>query len=104
MRRVLNCHRKASICIDPITFEERFSRLLETFKELGFIVAGCASKIMIIHEHMLKTLGYQRVCGLILKVNMLDEASHLDLGSFNFSLNRVTWVNIAAVHILQTQF
>jgi len=103
MRWVLDSHRKTSIRIDPIAFIERLSRLLEALEELGFIVAGRASKVVIIHEHMLQTFGYQSVRGLILKVNMLDEAAHLDLSTFNFTLNGITGVNIAAVDILQIQ-
>jgi len=99
MRWVLDSHRKTSIRIDPIAFIERLSRLLEALEELGFIVAGRASKVVIIHEHMLQTFGYQSVRGLILKVNMLDEAAHLDLSTFNFTLNGITGVNIAAVDI-----
>jgi len=54
---------------------------------------------MIVHQHVLKTLCYQSASRLILEVNVLDESSHFNFSTLHFTLNGITRVDIATVHI-----
>lgn len=81
---VLSCHGERSVGIDPVTIGEGLASLREAIQELGLVVASDTDEVMIVHQHVLEALGYERLRSLLLEVSVLDERSDFVLDGLRF--------------------